>query len=155
VLGFLFSSMLLLVLTPATVVGQSGLATLTGIVSDTSGGAVPGVTVSATHQETNVVYTGVTNSAGNYVITALPIGTYVASVELAGFKESVELCCPLATAGLASNWSLAVSRRRSVVATGAVLQTTNALLGQVPRDQVERFPAVGRNVSSSRCSRPA
>ena len=86
VLGLLFSSMLVLGLVPATVVGQTGLATLTGIVSDTSGGAVPGVTVSATHQETNVVYTGVTNSAGNYVITALPIGTYVASVELAGFK---------------------------------------------------------------------
>lgn len=67
-------------------VAQTGLATVTGIVHDESGGAVPGVTVTARNQETNVAYVGVTNSAGNYVINAVPIGSYVVSVELTGFK---------------------------------------------------------------------
>ena len=50
---------------------------LTGIVTDNSGAAVPGVTVTATNQATNVDYTGVSNEAGAYVITGVPIGTYV------------------------------------------------------------------------------
>ena len=66
---------------------QTGLATLTGIVTDNSGAAVPGVTVTATSQATNVNYTGVTNDAGTYVITSVPIGTYVVKVELTGFKS--------------------------------------------------------------------
>src|SRR6185295_16986987 len=49
--------------------GQTGLATVTGLVADSSGAAVPGVTVTATNQATNIAYTGVTNQAGNYVIT--------------------------------------------------------------------------------------
>ena len=58
----------------APVSAQTGLATLTGIVADNSGGAVPGVAVTATSQATNVNYTGVTNEAGTYVITSVPIG---------------------------------------------------------------------------------
>jgi len=64
---------------------QTGLATVTGIVSDESGGAVPGLTVTATNQATNIAYTGVTNAAGNYIITSVPIGGYIISAELQGF----------------------------------------------------------------------
>ena len=63
---------------------QTGMATVTGIVSDESGAAVPGLTVTATNQATNVMYTGVTNEAGNYIMTSVPIGTYVVAVELDG-----------------------------------------------------------------------
>ena len=40
----------LLLATPAA--GQTGLATVTGLVSDSSGAAAPGVTVTATNQAT-------------------------------------------------------------------------------------------------------
>src|SRR5947207_12787711 len=59
-----------------TAAAQTGLATVTGIVSDESGGAVPGLTVTAVNQATNIADTGVTNAAGNYIITSLPIGAY-------------------------------------------------------------------------------
>ena len=39
---------------------QTGLATLTGLVTDNTAAAVPGVVVTATNQATNVDYTGVT-----------------------------------------------------------------------------------------------
>ena len=70
----------------AAAAAQTGLATITGIVADHSGGALPGVTVTATNQATNIAYTGVTNDAGNYIITSVPIGQYVVSVDLTGFK---------------------------------------------------------------------
>ena len=41
--------------------GQTGTATITGLVTDETGGALPGVTVRATNQATNVESTAVTN----------------------------------------------------------------------------------------------
>src|SRR6266851_1847338 len=76
------------VVAPATVLAQTGAASLTGIVSDQSGATVPGATVTATNQATNVAYTGVSNEAGNYTLTSLPLGTYVVKAELSGFKAA-------------------------------------------------------------------
>ena len=56
---------LLVAATPAA--AQTGLATVTGNVHDESGGAVPGVTVTATNQGTNIAYTGVTNDIGRRI----------------------------------------------------------------------------------------
>src|SRR5213594_732498 len=72
--------------TPAAAMAQTGAGALTGIVSDQSGAKVPGATVTATNQATNVAYTAVSNEAGNYSITSVPVGTYVIKAELSGFK---------------------------------------------------------------------
>jgi len=137
----------------ATVSAQTGLATLTGIVADKSGGAVPGVTVTATNQATNVNYTGVTGDAGTYVITSVPIGNYVVKVELTGFK-SVQSTVELSAAQIARvDFSLqvgAIAEQIEVVATSAVLQTENAVVGQtLQREQVEKLPVQGRNLSTA------
>jgi Carboxypeptidase regulatory-like domain len=131
---------------------QTGLATVTGIVSDQSGGALPGLTVTATNQATNIAYTGVTNAAGNYIMTAVPIGTYVIAAEMQGFK-SVQSTVNLSAAQTARvDFKLelgAVQERVEVVSTSAVLQTENAVVGgKLERDQVEKLPAVARNLSS-------
>src|SRR6186997_1500896 len=65
---------------------QTGAASITGLLVDQSGAATPGVTVTATNQATNVPYSAVSNSAGNYTITSVPVGTYVVKAELTGFK---------------------------------------------------------------------
>jgi hypothetical protein len=137
----------------APVSAQTGLATLTGIVADKSGGAVPGVTVTATNQATNVNYTGVTGDAGTYVITSVPIGNYVVKVELTGFK-SVQSTVELSAAQIARvDFTLqvgAIAEQIEVVATSAVLQTENAVVGQtLQRDQVEKLPVQGRNLSTA------
>ena len=86
------SGLLLLVvglfLYPVTALAQTGAASVTGIVTDQSGATVPGATVTATNQATNVVYTALSNEAGNYTITSLPVGTYVVKAELASFKTA-------------------------------------------------------------------
>ena len=132
---------------------QTGLATVTGIVSDDSGAAVPGVTVTVTNQATNVVYTGVTNEAGNYIITSVPIGAYVVAAGLEGFKgvqASVNLSVGQ-TARVDFRLEIgSVEERVEVVATGAVLQTENAVVGgKFDREQVERLPVKGRSITAA------
>jgi hypothetical protein len=65
---------------------QTGLATLTGVVTDPTGAVVAGVTVRANHTETGTVLTAVSSATGNYNISQMPIGRYTVTAELAGFK---------------------------------------------------------------------
>ena len=66
---------LLFLLVPVGAYAQTGAASITGLVTDETGGALPGVTVTATNQATNVAYVAVSNEAGNYTITSVPVGT--------------------------------------------------------------------------------
>src|SRR4051812_26311488 len=79
---------LLLLLLPAAVRAQTGTASITGLVTDQTGAALPGVTVTATNPATNVEHVGVTNETGNYTITPVTVGSYVVKAELAGFRTS-------------------------------------------------------------------
>jgi hypothetical protein len=65
--------------------GQEVTASITGTVTDPSGAAVVGATVTATSQERGLTYTGVTNDSGLYRIAQLPVGTYGLKVEKSGF----------------------------------------------------------------------
>ena len=131
---------------------QTGLATITGIVSDASGAAVPGLTVVATNQATNIDYTGVTNDAGNYIITSVPIGAYVIKVEMQGFKSSQSSVTLSAAQTARVDFRLEIGtleERVEVVSTGAVLQTENAVVGAtLEQDQIEKLPILGRNLTS-------
>ena len=150
---FVLTSLLVLALTPLPSSAQTGLATVTGLVTDNTGAAVPGVAVTATNQGTNVDYTGVSNEAGAYVITGVPIGTYVVRSELTGFK-TVQSNVSLSAGQTARvDFKLevgAVEERIEVAATGAVLQTENAVVGQtLQREQVEKLPIQGRNLATA------
>jgi hypothetical protein len=83
----LAASAVLLLAVPATVAAQAVTGTLLGNVTDSSGGAVPGVTVTALEVETNVSRTAVTNETGYYIFSSLQNGTYAVSAELQGFKK--------------------------------------------------------------------
>jgi hypothetical protein len=55
--------------------GASTTGSINGKVADTSGGVLPGVTVSATSPSSMGVQSSVTDSGGNYRFPALPPGT--------------------------------------------------------------------------------
>ena len=84
--SFLFA--LAIVSLPA-VYGQTVTATLTGTVTDQSGAVVPGVTVTAKNEGTQLEYATESSAAGAYTIPFLPVGNYVVSAELTGFKKAV------------------------------------------------------------------
>ena len=71
-------------LAPATASAQTGIA---GVVKDTTGAVMPGVTVEASSpaliEKSRVA---ISDSAGQYKIVDLPPGTYAVTFTLAGFK---------------------------------------------------------------------
>jgi len=74
---------------PTRAAAQAVTGTLLGNITDSSGGAVPGVSVTATEVQTNVSRTTVSNEAGHYTFTSLPNGRYAVSGELQGFKKVI------------------------------------------------------------------
>jgi len=72
-----------------TAAGQEFRGAITGRVTDKSGGALPGVTVTATNVATNVGSITVTTGEGLFTIPYLTPGTYTVVAELSGFKKSV------------------------------------------------------------------
>ena len=59
-------------------------ATLSGVVKDTQGGVLPGVTITATNEASGNTFVAVTDGAGAFRIP-LRIGSYRVSAELSGF----------------------------------------------------------------------
>jgi hypothetical protein len=64
-------------------------ASLTGIVTDPSGAAIPGTSVTATNVATGVSTKTTTGSAGNYIFPSLPPATYSVTFEKTGFRSTV------------------------------------------------------------------
>src|SRR5262249_48754798 len=82
VMGLLIAASLL----PASLAAQAVTGTILGTVTDSSGAAVPGATVTLTHTGTGLVRTLVTDANGEYTAPSLPTGTYKLVAELPGFK---------------------------------------------------------------------
>src|SRR5262245_46827248 len=68
---------------------QTDRAIITGTVTDSSGAAVPGARVVATHPATNVATATETTSTGDFTIPTLTVGTYQLRIEKQGFKSAV------------------------------------------------------------------
>jgi hypothetical protein len=62
-------------------------AVISGVVTDTTGGAVPGVTVTVKNEATGVETVIVTNDAGAYTTPPLVLGRYSVTADLQGFKK--------------------------------------------------------------------
>jgi hypothetical protein len=63
-----------------------GTGEITGTITDTTGGVVPGASISVTNTATGAARHVTSNEAGVYSIPALPPATYTVVVELQGFQ---------------------------------------------------------------------
>src|SRR5262245_50046825 len=132
---------------------QTGAASITGLLTDQSGGATPGVTVTATNQATNVPYSAISNGAGNYTITSVPVGTYVVKAELTGFKTVTTKPFQVEAKQIARlDLKLelgSLEDKVEITAEAPVLQTETATVGEVLSGKtVESLPLNGRFSSS-------
>ncbi|HEX4543312.1 MAG TPA: carboxypeptidase-like regulatory domain-containing protein [Candidatus Acidoferrum sp.] len=64
-------------------------ASITGIVSDSSGAPVPSAAIKAKNLETGAVRSSTTDDSGRYLALSLPVGEYEVSAAKAGFQDAV------------------------------------------------------------------
>jgi hypothetical protein len=123
--------------------------TIEGVVSDTTGGVLPGATVRLTNAATGFVREVVTDEEGRYRGLALPLGTYAIAVEMSGFAKGLREDVVLALGRvLRIDFSLGVtSGERITVQGGApVIETTRSeQTSLIDEQSVAKLPINGRN----------
>jgi hypothetical protein len=136
----------------ATAIGQLTTGTITGNVTDQSGAAVPGATVTLKHTETGLSRTAITGETGKYEAFSLPTGTYEISASLAGFRTTMHSGITLAVGQNAVvDFALQVGQvSEAVTVTGDVTQvetTTATVSNLVDERKVEDLPLNGRDLT--------
>ncbi|MBE0659850.1 MAG: TonB-dependent receptor [Bryobacteraceae bacterium] len=128
---------------------------LVGNVTDQSGAAVPGATITVVNAQTNLSRTVTANTSGIYSVSSLPPGTYTVRVTQAGFQDSVTTDVPVtlnnATRVDAQIQLGQVQQSISVTAdSAALLQTERAeVRSEMTAKSLQALPvAQGRNFQS-------
>ena len=128
---------------------QETTGTITGSATDQTGGALPGVTVTVKNDNAGVTRTIVTNEAGLYTATLLPVGNYEVVFELQGFQtvtvrgitlhvnDRLQIDGKMAVGGVSE--AIEVTAARQLVQPVAALQTT------MTSKQVQELPLNNRN----------
>ena len=139
---------LLVIISP--VHGQLNTATLSGTAADTTGGVLPGATITLTQVDTGRVRTTITNDEGRYVASSLDVGTYQVAAELVGFQTLVQDGIQLTVgAQRVLDFVLSpgnISERVTVIADAALVETTTTSVGGlVDEQQIRDLPLNGRD----------
>jgi len=141
------------VLIVGNVYAQVEKATLSGTVTDSSGGVIVGAEVQAKNVATSVTYSGVTDVQGRYVLAEMAVGTYDVSAQKTGFQQILQTGIVL-TVGARPilDFKLPVGRASEVVEVrgeASRVDTETAAVGQlVSPSQIENLPINGRNFTS-------
>src|SRR5205807_1602164 len=88
-LGAVVCALVLLLVSANAVWAQEVTATITGTVTDSTGAAVAGATVTAKSVDRGTVFKDATNEVGIYRIAQLPVGNYDLRVEKEGFQTAL------------------------------------------------------------------
>ncbi|QNI30670.1 carboxypeptidase regulatory-like domain-containing protein [Alloacidobacterium dinghuense] len=129
---------------------QKITGTITGTVTDSSGAAVSGATVTITNTATNKVQAVTTDPQGGYTVAELPESTYTVEIKATGFQDYITKGAVVhvaTTTNVNAQMQLgSVSQSVTVQANAIQVQTDSAALGAVvDSTQVKELPLNGRN----------
>jgi hypothetical protein len=138
---------------PLAASAQLYTGSVTGVVTDPSGGTVPSGKVTLVDQDKGFSYTVTTDSGGRYLLRAIPPGTYKITVEAKNFETQSQIDVKLdVSQNIAIDFSLKVGASSTTVevkADSVHLQTEDAVTGQlVNRKFVNDLPLVDRNFTN-------
>ena len=138
-----------LLVTSVAVFAQATTSTVRGTVEDSSGGVLPGATVTITNVNTKAVATSVTDGRGGYQAVVFP-GTYDLKVELEGFKtyeQKAVSISPSDVRGIDIRLEVgAQTETVTVTAQTEVIQTeTGAREGVLSAKQIDNLSVLGRS----------
>jgi len=149
ILCWMAGLLLAVMATPAA--AQTSVGQVSGTVTDSSRGVLPGVTVTVTNDETQVSRSDVTNDRGGYVVTNLLPGRYTIAAELTGFKKITQGGFVLVADGrLTADFSLSVGDVTETINVAAVTgESINRTSGEIARvvdsNQVQKLALNARN----------
>lgn len=129
---------------------QVDTGTILGTVTDASGAAVHGASVTLTNQGTNAALTATTGPDGGYKFTPVRIGTYKLKASLQGFQtiEQRDITVDVG-ADVVVDFTLkpgSVTQTVEVSAAPPVLESQDASVGQVIDSRsIDNLPLNGRN----------
>ena len=82
-----FTALFSLLLVSGTLRAQADRGTVRGTLTDSSGAAVTGASLTLQNQATNLSYNAVSSTSGSYSFLNLPIGAYTLTTEAKGFER--------------------------------------------------------------------
>lgn len=137
----------------APAAAQGTLARIAGTVADTSGGVLPGATVTITNVQTNAVQSTVTNEIGAFLFPQLQVGTYKVNITLEGFKAATFTDVNLAVGqeySITAKLEIGAMTESVTVEAGASLvsTTTPEVTSTVVQKQVLDIPLANRDVTN-------
>jgi len=126
-----------------------GQASISGIVSDETGTAIPAASVEIKNQETGAIRSVVAGIDGRYEAPLLPVGNYEVSGEKTGFEQAKAVVTLVLGESANINLTLPVAQLQQVVQVEesaiAVSATTTDISGLVGEQQVKGLPLNGRS----------
>ncbi|HTQ62912.1 MAG TPA: carboxypeptidase regulatory-like domain-containing protein [Candidatus Solibacter sp.] len=141
---------LLLVFASVTRLDAQVLASINGVITDTSGARVAAASVTARDLETGATRNSVTDADGHYQVLALAVGEYEITASKTGFEEQVRTGIHLAVAQEAEvdlTFRVGEVRQQVTVKEEApiVNATTREISGLVGERQIKELPLNGRS----------
>src|SRR5688572_4440912 len=129
--------------------GQSNVASVTGIVSDSSGAVVPNAQITITNKDTGIVHRTSSNVDGIYIAPSLLPGNYQLEFQAPGFKKNQVLNQRMETAQKARlDITLELGDVQQVIdvqATITPLQTETAEISEtITAKDIQSIPLNGR-----------
>lgn len=139
---------------------QERFGGITGTVTDTSGGVLPGTTVTVTSKSSGAVRSIVAGPNGNYTLSDLEPGRYEVTIELAGFSRT-----QFDDVSVVLGKTLRVDAQLKVGDMTEVVQVTGAgtrdidlrstlVAHNIPEEQIDRLPK-GRSFQSLALTAPS
>src|SRR5438876_8291943 len=114
--------------------GASTTGSINGKVADSSGGVLPGVTVTASSPSLMGVQTSITDSGGLYRFPSLPPGSYTVTFELPGFntlkRENIQISMGFTATVNVELSVAAVQETVTVSGASPVIDTSNTRVQQ-------------------------
>ena len=141
-------ALLLAVSVHAPALAQSS-ASIGGTVRDSGGGVLPGASITAFQTDTGLTRTVVSDEAGGYVITNLPVGPYRLEFALQGFRTAVQTGIVLqVNSNPTINAALSLGELTETIqveAAAPLIETRNPSIGMVvENERVLELPLNGR-----------
>ncbi len=128
---------------------QNASTSLRGAVTDTTGAAIPGATVSLVNSAVGTVATAKTNGQGEYAFQQLTPGKYTITATMAGFAKYVVTADLLVAQPATINLKMGVTAESVTVdvsAAAQTLNTTDASIGNsIDNQTIMELPSEARN----------